>query len=328
MRLIYKFILISIAVHVVGLILFGGYVIFTKQKPEPVTFEAPAQLKRIEPKKREYKLQVKEQQKRSSKPALQSRLQSTRMSTIALPDIKAKIDPIKNEMNPVPGMSGGLGEGLNIGGGTGGGQIFGVNVLASKLGVIVDISKSTHAIIHLSIEEVQRSFADAIIVLAPGCGMDPLNEGKVITPASAESRVRQYLHKDSKLQLISYLYGDETLSGGLLAANRRFREFYDTAAPSGRLFLLQVTNKQGGLHMAGTQEAFLFLINQNVDGIYWFADFEDPIDPEIQADLIKRLISKNIKVYQHIMNPGNSVDNRKLAFSRDTGGEVIRAVPQ
>lgn len=324
LKLVYKFILISIAVHIVGLALFGGYVIFTKSKPEEVTFEAPAALKRVEPKKREYKLAVKEQQKRASKPKLQSRLQSARIADVALPDVKANIAPLKNDMSPVPGMSGGLGEGLNIGGGIGGGQIFGVNVVASKLGVIIDVSKSTHAVIHLSIAEIQRSFGNAIMVFAPGCGMRPDNEARVLLPATLESRIGRYTHKNSKLQLVSYLYGDESMSGGLLAANRKFREFYDANKNSERVFLLYVTNTTMPIHSEGTHEAFEFLIDQGVDGIYWFADFEDEIDPAIQADLIAKLKRSNVKVYQHVMNVGKSVDNRKLAFSTETGGEIIQ----
>ncbi len=65
LRLVYKFILISIAAHVAGLMIFGGFIIFSRLQPEPVQFEQPVQLTRVEPKKREYKMRVKEQQTRA-----------------------------------------------------------------------------------------------------------------------------------------------------------------------------------------------------------------------------------------------------------------------
>ncbi len=107
LRLVYKFILISIAVHVVGLLIFGGFIIFKRLQPEPVQFEEPVQLKRIEPKKREYKMRVKEQQSRSSRPKIQPRLQSVRPSPLAMPTIDTKITPVKSELTDLPGVADG-----------------------------------------------------------------------------------------------------------------------------------------------------------------------------------------------------------------------------
>ncbi len=139
-RLVYKFIIISIAVHVIGLLIFGGFVIFSRMQPQPVTFEEPVKLTKVEPKKREYKMRVKEQQQRSSRPKLQPRLQSLAPSPLALPVIDTKITPVRSELASLPGLSDGLGD---IGFGAGStGSIFGVEIVASRLGVVLDVSGS------------------------------------------------------------------------------------------------------------------------------------------------------------------------------------------
>ncbi len=112
LKLVYKFIIISLIAHLVCFLIFGGLVIFRKLIPEEVTFEAPVELKRIEPKKREHKLLSKEQMERSSRPKLQRRLQSVQMSEIAMPQIDAKIKPVMTKFSPIEGLSLGAGDGF------------------------------------------------------------------------------------------------------------------------------------------------------------------------------------------------------------------------
>ncbi len=131
LRLVYKFILISVAAHVVGLLIFGSFIIFKRMQPEQVQFESPVNLKRVEPKKREYKMRVKEQQSRASRPKIQPRLQSVRPSPLAMPTIDTKISPVKTELSDLPGLSDGLGEGLGFGGGLGELTSFGYTLATS-----------------------------------------------------------------------------------------------------------------------------------------------------------------------------------------------------
>ncbi len=131
--LVYKFILISIAAHVIALLIFGGFIIFQRLQPEPVQFEAPVKLNRVEPKKRQYKMRIKEQQARASRPKLQPRLQSQRMSEVVLPVIDTKLTPVKTELSDLPGLSEGLGDGLGFGGGLGELTLFGYTGAAAGM---------------------------------------------------------------------------------------------------------------------------------------------------------------------------------------------------
>jgi hypothetical protein len=71
--------------------------------------------------------------------------------------------------------------------------IFGKSIKASKLGVVLDVSHSTHApgIIDYAIEEIQNGFPDALLVYAPGCEIS--NRESEIVPAS---EFRRYLQKE------------------------------------------------------------------------------------------------------------------------------------
>jgi hypothetical protein len=110
-------------VHVAGLAIFGGFVMFRTVFDEEVAFTAPPEpLKRIEPKKLEYKMRLKQQQQKSSRPKLQPRMLANRLSDMALPEIKTDIKPVMQK--PVTSLTG-LGQGIGSGFGSGSGSGFG-----------------------------------------------------------------------------------------------------------------------------------------------------------------------------------------------------------
>lgn len=319
-RVLYKFILISLGIHVLGLIAFGGFVILQKLQPEEVTFVAPPpSIVRVEPKKREYKLRAQQQQQRSSRPQLESRLQSTRASTFALPEIKTRVAPIKQKMVTIPGMSEGLGEGLGLGTGTGmgkGGSIFGVKIEAENLGVILDVSYSTHGVIDEAIVEIQKAFPDALIVLGPGCGMrSGRPDGEVISASKFDRNREDYASATFDYEITDYLSRDPQ-TRGLMVTNRKFAELFETGKENDRMHVVTWNNR--------TQIAFEWLIRQRVDAIYWFADFRDTQEPGIVEALIKDLSRRKIKVYQQLLDSGGNPGPESFMLSEQTGGKVIR----
>ena len=207
LRIVYKCFIVSLIAHIVGLVIFGGVVMMKKMLPEEVTFEAPPPMVRVEPKKRQYKLRVKQQQKRSSRPVMQQRMQSTRMSALALPTMKSAIAPVKQKSAPIPGMSEGMGDGMGFGGGMGSGSIFGVNISANHLGVLLDVSFSTHTTIHLAVKEIQKSFPDAVIVLVPGCGMSKgQGNGRVMTVQEFDQKRKSLRTPRANVDEVKFLY--------------------------------------------------------------------------------------------------------------------------
>jgi hypothetical protein len=121
LRLLYKFLLISAAAHLIGLIIFGGLIVIRNLTEEDVQFKPPPPMTRVEPRKIQYKMTLKKTQKRSRRPKVQPRMMSTRVANIALPEIKAKPQPIKiAKISPLKGMGtddlgSGFGEGSGLG---------------------------------------------------------------------------------------------------------------------------------------------------------------------------------------------------------------------
>lgn len=317
-RAIYKFILISAGVHLVGLLALGGFVILQKLQPEEVTFVAPPSIVRVEPKKRQYKLRAQQQQQSSGRPKLESRLQSTRTSSFALPEIKTHVAPVKQKNVTIPGISSGLGDGFGMGGmgGMGKGSIFGVTIEAENLGVILDVSYSTHKVIDQAIVEIQKAFPDAVIVLGPGCGMKEGRAEADVLSASKFEREREALASPSfDYEITDYLSNDPG-GRGLMVTNRKFTELYETGKENDQIFVLTWNNR--------THTAFEWLIRKRVDAIYWFADFRDSLEPEIVESLIKQLNRRDIKVYQQYLDSGGNPGPDSFILSEQTGGKVIR----
>lgn len=330
LKVVYKFLIISAIVHVVGLLIFGGIIVIKKMRPEPVTFVQPPQIKRVEPKKRQYKLRVKQQQKRSSRPKVQPRMQSTRVSDVALPAVKTKVAPIKNSRASLPGMGDAMGEGFGFGGGTGGGgQIFGVHVKANNLGVILDVSFSTHNVIDKAVKEIQKSFPKAILVLAPGCAMNPNKRAKIYSGKEFEkNKKRLDLGPKVQYELTDFLLGRKGKQG-LLDKNREFKRLYDRAKRQDRLYVVHVETPSGPMALGGVREAIEFLDKEGVDGIYWFADYEDAINGGAAGAVLRLLKEKKITVYQHVLGGRGIKDSDlKLSFAKKTGGEIIRVDPK
>lgn len=143
--------LISLAVHLGILLIFGSVVVIRSILEERTVFTAPPPLKTYEPKKLEHKVKVSKRQRSSSRPAVMPRMVASRPSNIALPEIKVDPKVVRTSFQPkfkaITGI--GLGAGLGTGYGLGGfGQgvsafdFFGIRGRGDKIMVCVDVSVS------------------------------------------------------------------------------------------------------------------------------------------------------------------------------------------
>lgn len=143
--------IVSAALHVAGLLVFGGWVMMRSQREEKTVFVVPPPAKTYEPRQLEHRVKVQQRQRSSSRPALLPRLVSAKTSTINLPQIA--IDPkvittsFQPQFRPVTGA--GLGVGVGTGYGAGGfGQgvtdfnFFGIRGRGDKVAILVDVSVS------------------------------------------------------------------------------------------------------------------------------------------------------------------------------------------
>lgn len=141
----------SLAVHVLGMVVFGSVKLVQYLTKEDVVFEAPPPSITYEPRKVELKVKVQKNQRSSSRPAVVPRMTSTRPSNISMPEIKVDPKVVSTSFQPkFKAVSGkGMGAGLGTGYGTSGfGEgvsainFFGLSARGERIAVLVDVSVS------------------------------------------------------------------------------------------------------------------------------------------------------------------------------------------
>jgi hypothetical protein len=185
----------------------------------------------------------------------------------------------------------GIGKGQGNGKGKGGPgvtakEIFGMQVKAERIAVVLDCSGSMLGVLEPVIAEILTSFPNAIIVGAQGCPIFPMSRYPI----------------DTRLDSI-----DSTQdSGAKFLRNSLSYEQQKTAlwAPRGPGGAL-VEQANGGL----------------VQAIYWFADFQDPVDTKGMNEITEALVRAGVRLYVHSVEkePAPSIE-RAVA---KTGGEIL-----
>ncbi len=142
---------ISLGVHVVGLAIFGGWVILRARQEEQTVFVAPPPLRTYQPRELEHRVKVQKKQRSSSRPAVMPRLVASKVSDLALPEIKLDPKVINTSFQPKfkavtgTGLGVGVGTGYGVGGfGTGVSafNFFGIRGRGDKIAILVDVSVS------------------------------------------------------------------------------------------------------------------------------------------------------------------------------------------
>ncbi|MDR1190468.1 MAG: hypothetical protein LBK60_02240 [Verrucomicrobiales bacterium] len=190
------------------------------------------------------------------------------------------------------------------------GQIFGTQVEAGKLGVIIDYSGSARPFLGKVYADIERSFKDAVIVLTHGCGIkDPAGTNiKVSVEKFTKGRLAQRMqfYVDRSIQRKD---GAEKMFEALLA---RKDVYYVNCNGS--------TKSISDIHM--THFAFAELFKRGVDTVYWFSDFMDAIDSAPAQKLLEEIKARNIRVYINNFTGLTANEGMKFArqLTRETGG--------
>jgi hypothetical protein len=210
-------------------------------------------------------------------------------------------------------------------GGTRMAMIFGKKIQANKLGVILDVSSSAHPHLAGAIDEIQKGFADATMILYPGCGLTEVagKSGHVIRKYSmiakkefrsdpGASTTANFLVDALKIEEFNKMVKRPSLKETLFVS--WYEEKGNDGKPEGDY------NKLIGQ----TQIAFEELLKRRVDAIYWFSDFEDKVTPQMADRLTNELIGKHVKLYLHnfaglYINPTVTEMAEKTGGMDDTG---------
>lgn len=311
----------SLAIHLVAIAIFGTIKFVSDILREEKTFEAPpvAPAQQAEP---EYNVNIK-QRNESTPPPRPPTIVVNNPSELDIPALNIDLNV---ESSSVYGRAAG-----EFGGGIEGirqkaitADIFGMEISAQNLGVVLDISGSAHAHLDKAIAEIDANFPTAHMVLVVGCGMSDgtgaVNGGGGVVPG--KPRVVPYNRRGSNDQY------DSLKRSVPRQMEDFFRKIGDTRSKELRRYFKKRDNLYilygGDIHAANF--AFEFVLDQNVDTIYWFADFADRITNDTIEDLTKKLRSNRITVIAHNFL-GRQVKQEVKEMVDTTGGETIEVVP-
>jgi len=313
--------LISLGLHIVAIVIFGTIKFVSEALREETVFEA-AEIVPPPQEEPEYTVNL-QQRNRSTPPPQPPTIVVNNPSELDIPtlDIDVNVDS-----SSVYGRGGG-----GFGGGLQGvremaitADIFGMQITAENLGVILDVSGSAHATLDKAIAEIDENFPTAYMVLVVGCGMSDGERalkgggGKVpgkprVVPYDRRGSNDQY---DSLGRSVPAQLEDFFRKIGKKRADELRRYF----KRRDNLFMLY----GGDIHAANF--AFDFVLDQNVDTIYWFADFADSIDKEIIEDLTRQLRRNRVQVIAHNFL-GKPVRKEVKAMVEEVGGKTLEVVP-
>lgn len=204
------------------------------------------------------------------------------------------------------------------------GGLFGRQITSKNLGVVLDISGSAHRHLDKAINEIDNNFPKAHIILVVGCGMSDgkgaLGGGGGKVPG--KPRIVPYKNIDSEKEYNSLT---RSAPGQLeLFLNRldekRSKELRRYFKERDNLYALY------GADIHGANFAFDFLLDINVDTIYWFADFADRINEKIIEDVTQKLLRNRVTVISHNFL-GRPVGKLATEMTEKTGGQTIETIP-
>jgi len=148
---------LSIVIHAAVIAILGGVVVFKVLERPPAQFKPPpppAKTTKIEPRKIQHRIKIREQQQNSGRPRVSPRLTANRVSGISLPEIEVDpmAAPVKSNIQKNVGKNfsmGGLGTGLGSGTGSGGlglgtstVSFFGIQAAGERIAFVIDLSRS------------------------------------------------------------------------------------------------------------------------------------------------------------------------------------------
>jgi hypothetical protein len=333
-----RFLTISLIVHLIAILVIGGAVLYKAMEMRPefeadsrgLVDEADVAEPPPEPVEREVLEQFSQQAPVLTAPliAITSNSVASTRAVFALPNARVNgMSGARNGAGLPPGDSllkgGAMGAGgLARLGGSKMAMIFGKKISARKLGVILDVSGSAHPYLAGAIAEIQKGFADATLILYPGCGL-----------TSFEGKSGHVIRKYSSItkREIERGRGDFSTSSDIVEVLeiKEFEEMTKRSTVKNNLFVSWFDEKGGSADelIGRTQVAFDDLMKRGVDTIYWFADFTDRIDGEVVSTLSSQLGKRKIVLHVHNF-AGDRINSMITDMAEESGGTVSTDRPR
>lgn len=211
------------------------------------------------------------------------------------------------------GTGGGFGNGVGLGAKNGivFGSLFGMNIKARKLAVVLDVSYSMTPHLERVVKEVDKVAKGSVVMLYFGCGLAP--------PPKALAGTKVF--KTSTTEFEKFW----RLGGATYMDTAKFKIDKKDPIPNQQLFLQLSRRPQTYfIHSVGVEYAWLALLSdevRNADGLYWFCDFQDTVDFKQLGVVLENLQRRKQRLYIHSYGKGQYFDLIKNQLVEPTKGD-------
>lgn len=215
------------------------------------------------------------------------------------------------------GAGGGFGKSVGLGGQSGMTfqpfSMFGMQIKAKRLALVLDVSTSMAPHLPRVIEEVDKVARGSIVILYFGCGLEPP------PPQGLEG---DEVYSTSGVEFEKFW----RLGGATLEETRKFRIDPKKDIQSEAIYrVLSKRPQTYFIHNTGLGYTWLALLHDKLrtaDGIYWFSDFQDRVDFKQVTIVRENLERRKQRLYMHAYMRGTAYDLVKTQLVDPTKGDV------
>jgi len=203
------------------------------------------------------------------------------------------------------------------------GLMFGKPVKARSIGVVLDVSGSMGPHLPRVIKELDRVASGSPLILYYGCGITPGRPEIRSYPTMGDIDAKRFEHYWRTTN--DPAYRNEFLREG----SAKVKVDFNQPMPAESLYQI-MANRPNTYYVEyqGVGFAYAALLARElreVEAVYWFSDFEDPVDEKEAKGVMFRLRGKKQKLYIHPSIEGHSFSKVRDLICLPTDGEVIDA---
>ncbi|MCF7788130.1 MAG: hypothetical protein K9N47_18550 [Prosthecobacter sp.] len=211
------------------------------------------------------------------------------------------------------GAVGNFGKGMGLGAKSGVvlGPLFGLTIQAKKLAVVLDVSSSMMPHLERVVSEVDKVAKGSVVVLYFGCGLE----------APSKPLVGTKIFRTTAVEFEKFW----RLGGATYMETAQYKIDTRKLIPSKELFLKLSRRPQTYfIHNVGVGYTWLALLSdevRNADGLYWFSDFQDVVEPKQMSVVLDNLKLRKQRLYIHSSGKGEYFDLVKDKLVVPTEGD-------
>jgi hypothetical protein len=184
------------------------------------------------------------------------------------------------------------------GGGAGSIMMFGKKIdNVKKIAVVMDVSRSMTRYLPEVVKELKKIGRDSALVLYFGCWMNPVKELEPVYPVGDEKfdKFWQYWQGRGDMRMLGVEYAKLQYDP---KQPMPLEDVYKQVAKRKDTFFID-RNVAIGKTTSSVYSALMAKEIKDADVVYWFADFQDRVDDETAADVVKKFKQRNRKLYIH-----------------------------